>query len=45
MVCIVEAMKVMNEITADVAGVVTGVLVENEQVVEFNQALFTVKEG
>ena len=44
-VCIVEAMKVMNEITADVAGVVTGVLVENEQVVEFNQALFTVKEG
>lgn len=44
-VCIVEAMKVMNEITAEVAGVITAVLVENEQVVEFNQGLFKVKEG
>lgn len=44
-VCIVEAMKVMNEITADVTGEITAVLVENEQVVEFNQTLFTVKEG
>lgn len=44
-VCIVEAMKVMNEITADVAGEITAVLVENEQVVEYNQGLFKVKEG
>ncbi|HIY56696.1 MAG TPA: acetyl-CoA carboxylase biotin carboxyl carrier protein [Candidatus Tetragenococcus pullicola] len=44
-VCIVEAMKLMNEITSDVAGVVTEVLVENEQVVEFGQPLLRVKEG
>ena len=44
-VCIVEAMKVMNEITAEVAGEITAVLVENEQVVEYNQGLFKVKEG
>jgi acetyl-CoA carboxylase, biotin carboxyl carrier protein len=44
-VCIVEAMKVMNEITSDVAGEIVEVLVDNEQVVEFNQPLFRVKEG
>ncbi|MHC5267640.1 acetyl-CoA carboxylase biotin carboxyl carrier protein [Enterococcus sp. LJL98] len=44
-VCIVEAMKVMNEITSDVTGEIVAVLVENEQVVEFNQPLFRVKEG
>lgn len=44
-VCIVEAMKVMNEITSDVSGEIVEVLVENEQVVEFNQPLFIVKEG
>lgn len=44
-VCIVEAMKVMNEITSDISGEVVEVLVENEQVVEFNQPLFRVKEG
>lgn len=44
-VCIVEAMKVMNEITSDVEGVVTEVLVENEQVVEYGQPLLRVKEG
>ncbi|MDH6363645.1 acetyl-CoA carboxylase biotin carboxyl carrier protein [Enterococcus sp. PF1-24] len=42
-VCIVEAMKVMNEITSDVDGVISEILVENEQVVEFGQALFRVK--
>lgn len=41
--CIVEAMKVMNEITADLDGVITEILVENEQVVEFGQPLFRVK--
>lgn len=43
--CIVEAMKVMNEITSDVAGELVEVLVDNEQIVEFNQPLFKVKEG
>ncbi|MFV0558188.1 MAG: acetyl-CoA carboxylase biotin carboxyl carrier protein [Enterococcus sp.] len=44
-VCIVEAMKVMNEITSDLSGEIVEILVENEQVVEFNQPLFKVKEG
>ena len=42
-VCIVEAMKVMNEIKADINGVITEVLVENGQIVEFGQSLFKVK--
>ncbi|MCI0341092.1 MAG: acetyl-CoA carboxylase biotin carboxyl carrier protein [Planctomycetales bacterium] len=42
-VCIVEAMKVMNEIKAEVAGVVEAVLVENGEAVEFGQALFRVR--
>ena len=42
-VCIVEAMKVMNEIKAEVAGEVVEVLVENGQPVEFDQPLFRVK--
>lgn len=44
-VCIVEAMKVMNEITSDVTGEIVAVVVENEDVVEYNQPLFRVKEG
>ncbi|HCM88729.1 MULTISPECIES: acetyl-CoA carboxylase biotin carboxyl carrier protein [Vagococcus] len=40
--CIVEAMKIMNEIKSDVAGVVTEILIENEDVVEFGQALFRI---
>ena len=42
-VCIVEAMKVMNEIQAEVAGEVVEILVENGQAVEFDQPLFRVK--
>jgi acetyl-CoA carboxylase biotin carboxyl carrier protein len=42
-VCIVEAMKVMNEIKAGVSGRVVDVLVENAQPVEFGQPLFRVK--
>jgi acetyl-CoA carboxylase biotin carboxyl carrier protein len=38
--CIVEAMKLMNEIEADVAGTVTAILVEDNQPVEYGQALF-----
>ena len=41
-VCIIEAMKIMNEIEAEFGGVVREVLVENSQAVEFGQALFRV---
>ena len=44
-VCIIEAMKVMNEITSDVDGEIVEVNVSNEEMVEYNQVLFTVKEG
>jgi len=42
-VCIVEAMKLMNEIEAEVNGTVQRVLVENAQPVEFNQALYLIR--
>lgn len=42
-VCIVEAMKLMNEIGADASGTVREVLVENGQPVEFGQPLFLVE--
>ncbi len=42
-VCIVEAMKVMNEIKAEVKGVITKILVENASPVMFGQPLFKVK--
>lgn len=42
-VCIVEAMKLMNEVVSKFAGVVEKVLVENGQPVEFGQALFLVR--
>jgi acetyl-CoA carboxylase biotin carboxyl carrier protein len=41
-VCIIEAMKIFNEITADCAGVITEVLVDNQQPVEYGQVLFKV---
>jgi acetyl-CoA carboxylase biotin carboxyl carrier protein len=40
--CIVEAMKLMNEIEADAGGAVKAILVENGQAVEFGQALFVI---
>jgi acetyl-CoA carboxylase biotin carboxyl carrier protein len=40
--CIIEAMKIMNEIEADVGGAITKVLVENGQAVEFGQPLFLI---
>jgi len=40
--CVIEAMKVFNEIPAEVAGLVTAVLVENGEPVEFGQPLFKV---
>jgi acetyl-CoA carboxylase biotin carboxyl carrier protein len=42
-VCIIEAMKVMNEIKAEARGVITQVLIENAKPVEFGQALFKVR--
>jgi acetyl-CoA carboxylase biotin carboxyl carrier protein len=44
-VCIVEAMKVMNEIKAGVAGTIKKILVENASAVEFGQPLFLVEVG
>jgi acetyl-CoA carboxylase biotin carboxyl carrier protein len=41
-VCIIEAMKLLNEIDTDKAGVVTQILVENGQPVEFGQPLFVI---
>jgi len=40
--CIVEAMKLMNEIEADVAGTITAILVEDGQAVEYGQPLFKI---
>ena len=42
-VCIIEAMKVMNEIKSEVKGVITEVLIENGKPVEFGQPLFRVR--
>lgn len=42
-VCIVEAMKILNEIEADKSGVVTQILAENGQAVEYGQPLFVIE--
>lgn len=42
--CIVEAMKLMNEIESDVSGRVAKILVENAQPVEYNQVLFLIEK-
>ena len=41
-VCMIEAMKIFNEITADCTGIITEVLAENQQPVEYGQVLFQV---
>jgi acetyl-CoA carboxylase biotin carboxyl carrier protein len=41
--CIVEAMKMMNQIEADKAGVVKAILVDNEEPIEFDQPLFVIE--
>jgi acetyl-CoA carboxylase biotin carboxyl carrier protein len=41
-ICIIEAMKLMNEIEADASGVVKAILVENGQPVEYGQPLFVI---
>ena len=40
--CIIEAMKLLNEIDSDISGVVTKILVDNGQPVEFGQPLFVI---
>lgn len=42
-VCILEAMKLMNEVEADVEGEVIDILVKNEEMVEYGQPLFLLK--
>lgn len=42
--CVIEAMKMFNQIEADRAGTISARLVENEQAVEYDQALFIIEE-
>ena len=44
-VCIIEAMKLMNEIHAEVKGTIVAILAENGKPVEYGQPLFKVKVG
>jgi len=41
--CIIESMKLMNEIEADIAGVIESKLVQNGQPVEYGEALFGIR--
>ncbi len=41
--CIIEAMKILNQIEADVSGTITKILVENAQPVEYDQPLFVIE--
>ena len=43
--CIIEAMKLMNEITSEVAGSIRKILVDNAQPVEFGQALYLIEKS
>jgi acetyl-CoA carboxylase biotin carboxyl carrier protein len=42
-VCIIEAMKVMNEIKAEVKGIITEILIDNAKPVEFGQPMFKIR--
>lgn len=44
-ICIIEAMKILNQIEADAAGMVSAILVENGQPVEFGQPLMVLEAG
>ena len=41
--CIIEAMKLLNQIEADKAGTIKAILIENGQPVEYNQPLFVIE--
>jgi acetyl-CoA carboxylase biotin carboxyl carrier protein len=45
LVCIIEAMKIMNEIQAEAKGTIVEILVENGQPVEYGQRLFKLRQG
>jgi acetyl-CoA carboxylase biotin carboxyl carrier protein len=45
LVCIIEAMKIMNEIQAEIRGTVVEILAENGQPVEYGQRLFKLRQG
>jgi acetyl-CoA carboxylase biotin carboxyl carrier protein len=45
LICIIEAMKIMNEIQAETKGTVAEILVENGQPVEYGQRLFKLRQG
>jgi len=45
LLCMIEAMKIMNDITAERDGVITGIYVENRQVVEYGQPLFQIRNS
>ena len=42
-ICIIEAMKILNEIEADKSGTITKILCENGQAVEYGQSLFVIE--
>lgn len=42
-ICLIEAMKMFNQIEADKSGIITAILVDNGTPVEFNQPLFTIE--
>ena len=42
-ICIIEAMKILNEIEADKSGTISKILCENGQAVEYGQALFIIE--
>ena len=44
-VCIIEAMKMMNELPAEINGVIAEICVKNTDIVEYGQVLFRVKAG
>ncbi|GKX31853.1 acetyl-CoA carboxylase, biotin carboxyl carrier protein [Vallitalea longa] len=41
--CIIEAMKLMNDIEAEISGEIVDIMVKNEEIVEYNQPLFKIK--
>ena len=43
--CIIEAMKIMNEIEAETSGTITKILIEDGQAVEYNQPLFMIESS
>ena len=43
--CIIEAMKLMNEVKSEIDGEIAEVMVENESLVEYNQVLFRIRES